>query len=198
MRNDTIDLTGQKYGRITVLEQVKKPDNIKYTRATYWLCRCDCGTEKIINGYKLRRGFIESCGCLKRGKGCEAGQRTSAVMKNKSKPKFTGHTYGVSHIYRYYKASAKTKKLEFSLTVDQFFGLITANCFYCGNSIFDGKEIKFNGIDRTDSSKGYVKSNVVPCCKQCNIAKHTYSRGEFYKWIEKVYNYSIVNKRHTA
>jgi len=33
---------------------------------TAWLCRCDCGTEKIISSDPLRRGYSHSCGCLNR------------------------------------------------------------------------------------------------------------------------------------
>lgn len=56
-----IDLTNQKFGRLTVLHffEIKKG-------TTYWLCRCNCGKEKIVNGSHLRRGNIKSCGCLQR------------------------------------------------------------------------------------------------------------------------------------
>jgi hypothetical protein len=30
-----------------------------------WLCQCDCGTQKLINGYNLRKGLSKSCGCRK-------------------------------------------------------------------------------------------------------------------------------------
>lgn len=49
------DLTGNRYGRLTVLSRV--PGN-------KWLCRCDCGTEKQIYGGSLRNGLSQSCGCL--------------------------------------------------------------------------------------------------------------------------------------
>ena len=55
------DLTGQRFGRLTVLKHV-------YTlnKRVYWLCKCDCGNEKIINGNSLKRGLTKSCGCLNR------------------------------------------------------------------------------------------------------------------------------------
>lgn len=59
-----IDLTGQKFGKLTVL----KLDHIEKSKK-YWLCKCDCGKEKIVNGYSLKRGDTKSCGCLrKKGK----------------------------------------------------------------------------------------------------------------------------------
>lgn len=53
-----IDLTGQKFGRLTV---IKRAEN-KGTRAT-WLCKCDCGNELIVVGKNLRTGNTKSCGC---------------------------------------------------------------------------------------------------------------------------------------
>lgn len=54
------DLTGRRFGRLTVIGRAgsDKQDN------AMWLCRCDCGTEKVIRGYHLRSGIIRSCGCL--------------------------------------------------------------------------------------------------------------------------------------
>lgn len=55
-----IDLTGQKFGRLTVIKRV---ENDKHQK-TRFLCRCDCGNEKVINGSSLKRGLSKSCGCL--------------------------------------------------------------------------------------------------------------------------------------
>lgn len=54
-----IDLTGQRYGTLTVLERVGN-------KGSFWKCRCDCGREKIIESRNLRSGGTKSCGhCLK-------------------------------------------------------------------------------------------------------------------------------------
>lgn len=55
-----IDLTGQRFGRLTVIERVQ---NTK-TGQTRWLCRCTCGCETTVNGHELRNGDTKSCGCL--------------------------------------------------------------------------------------------------------------------------------------
>lgn len=57
-----IDLTGQTFGRFTVLERAH---NNKDGRAM-WLCRCECGNERIVLGKCLRNGHTQSCGCLNR------------------------------------------------------------------------------------------------------------------------------------
>ena len=56
-----IDLTGQRFGRLTVIERDK---NKKNTSHTYWMCKCDCGNIKLINSDSLRNGKTQSCGCL--------------------------------------------------------------------------------------------------------------------------------------
>lgn len=56
-----IDLTGQRFGRLTVLERA---GNIG--RMAAWKCRCDCGAECVVGSNSLRRGHTKSCGCLMR------------------------------------------------------------------------------------------------------------------------------------
>jgi hypothetical protein len=58
-----VDLTGQRFGRLVVIEKAERTKNVKNT-AQYWFCRCDCGKEKIICGTNLRNESIKSCGCL--------------------------------------------------------------------------------------------------------------------------------------
>ncbi len=52
-----IDLTGQKFGRLTVLDKAESNNGAQ------WRCSCACGNEKIVSGCHLRRGDIKSCGC---------------------------------------------------------------------------------------------------------------------------------------
>jgi len=54
------DITGQRFGRLIVVRfsHMKKE--------SFWLCRCDCGTEKILRIGTLRAGTTTSCGCAHR------------------------------------------------------------------------------------------------------------------------------------
>ena len=56
----SLDLAGQKYGKLTVLN---KTDKRKGT-SVVWLCHCDCGNECEVTSYNLRTGQTKSCGCL--------------------------------------------------------------------------------------------------------------------------------------
>lgn len=53
-----VDLTGQRFGKLIVLGISNKNE---YT----WLCKCDCGGEKIVHGDNLKKGSTNSCGCLR-------------------------------------------------------------------------------------------------------------------------------------
>lgn len=55
-------LTGQKFGRLTVIEYLGiNPDN-----NAMWKCKCDCGNEIVTVTGKLKGGYVKSCGCLTR------------------------------------------------------------------------------------------------------------------------------------
>jgi hypothetical protein len=56
-----IDLTGQTFGRLTVIERA--PSN--GSRDARWKCLCTCGTEKTICSLSLRNGDTKSCGCIR-------------------------------------------------------------------------------------------------------------------------------------
>lgn len=55
-----VDLTGMKFNRLTVLNRA---ENSKDGRSR-WLCKCDCGNERIVLGKSLKNGHTQSCGCL--------------------------------------------------------------------------------------------------------------------------------------
>ena len=56
------DLTGQRFSYLTVIKKAGKNKSDKIL----WLCKCDCGKLKIIQGASLKNGRIKSCGCLRK------------------------------------------------------------------------------------------------------------------------------------
>lgn len=54
-----IDIAGQTYGRLRVVEFVRKAKG-----GARWLCECECGNKKIVSVASLRGGKTRSCGCL--------------------------------------------------------------------------------------------------------------------------------------
>ena len=59
------DLSGQSFGRLTVLFQAEKRKTPNGTTAVLWLCRCSCGNLVKVRGANLRTKTTQSCGCLR-------------------------------------------------------------------------------------------------------------------------------------
>lgn len=174
MKSRFIDLTGLRFGMLVVKHWNHKDS----TGQSWWSCKCDCGGDKIIRGYSLRRGDSKSCGC---------GQR---------KPKFflpSGRAAFNNYLYRT-KKNAKIRGLCWELTEQQFEEITSKECFYCGSSPkreqgygrYNGSYVS-NGIDRVDNGVGYILGNCVTCCKECNYAKNTMSMNEFKEFIKSIY-----------
>lgn len=60
-----IDLTGRRFGYLTVL----KIADCQLHDEIYWTVRCDCGTVKDVSGHSMKAGQTMSCGCKKRSAG---------------------------------------------------------------------------------------------------------------------------------
>ena len=69
-----LDLTGQRFGRLTVAARAENGPHKK----TRWRCRCDCGAEVVVGTLLLRSGRTRSCGCLDR-------ERSAAQMAARRK-----------------------------------------------------------------------------------------------------------------
>lgn len=167
-------LKHRRFGRLLVLEKLNKRKN----KSAVWLCKCNCGKLKEVRRDCLISGNVKSCGCL-----------TQRLPKGQS---------AFNELYRIYKKDALARGYIFKLSKRYFNKLTKQPCYYCG---IEPKQIKrdsknngeyiYNGIDRVNSKKGYIKSNCVPCCKQCNKSKHILSKEAFLNWIKQVYNNSF-------
>ena len=88
------DLTGQTFGRLTVMYELPERKNGK----VQWHCKCSCGNEKDILSTQLTSGKTQSCGCLQK-------ERTSQV--NKKNIDLTGQTFGRLTVIKRSPTSAK-------------------------------------------------------------------------------------------
>jgi hypothetical protein len=59
-----IDLTGKRFGKLTVIKKVKSHVAPNGHASTMWECKCDCGNIINVCSYDLRSGHSKSCGCL--------------------------------------------------------------------------------------------------------------------------------------
>lgn len=191
-----LDRKNKRYGKLLVTEHKGKDKRGKHL----WLCKCDCGGEKVVVGDNLSSGKSKSCGCLKKEflskKGNQFGlykDRQVAMLKVQ-----------YSHLKRRHKQNNMSGNV---INFHRFKELSKLPCKYCGvpyskeiedrlnesknKKRLSNEVLKINGIDRIDSNIGYTVENSVSCCKYCNFAKHTMSEDDFYKWIKKVYDYNF-------
>jgi 5-methylcytosine-specific restriction endonuclease McrA len=95
-----------------------------------------------------------------------------------------------------YKAKAKQRKIEFTLTFDEFLVITQRVCYLCGtppSNIAQRKSANgaflYNGIDRVDNSRGYHTDNVQAACFKCNQLKSRMSLQELKDHIIKILVY---------
>lgn len=72
------DLTGRKFGRLTVISRIGTNNLGKAT----WLCKCDCGKETVVTTGELKSGNTKSCGCYNKEK-----RKTNNLVHGKRKEK---------------------------------------------------------------------------------------------------------------
>lgn len=172
-------LIGKRFGKLVATQHLGRIKNSDPDQ--YWVCKCDCGNEKIIRARNLANGNTRSCGCAS-GK-LPKGQAAFNQLRNS------------------YKRGAKTRNLSFELSDNDFRKITSQKCFYCGvvpaqsvAQVHSGRlngDYIHNGVDRIDNMDGYTTGNCVPCCKSCNYFKGTLSMEGFIKNIERIYNHTF-------
>lgn len=94
------DLVGQRFGKLTVVSYLySEGADTKNRAGRMWLCKCDCGGERVASSYNLRKGNVKSCGCL-----------LQETQKKAQEANFK-HGFAGSRLYDYfYKMHYRTKK----------------------------------------------------------------------------------------
>lgn len=79
------DLTGQRFGKLTVLHLDEEFEKIRGKRQIRWICQCDCGTIKSIIGAELLRKnkSQKSCGCAAAQRAKDFGKVTFNDLTNR-------------------------------------------------------------------------------------------------------------------
>ena len=80
------DLTGQRFGRLTVTGCVQSKQYKSGQTHAQFKCKCDCGAEIIVTSINLKTGNTKSCGCLRRDIMRQCGK--DGYSHNMSKSRF--------------------------------------------------------------------------------------------------------------
>lgn len=73
-----IDLIRKRFGKLTVLSYA----GVNQSKKSMWLCKCDCGNEKVIRGNDLQTGNTQSCGCIHSEQVAERNRQTAKKNDN--------------------------------------------------------------------------------------------------------------------
>ena len=148
------DLTGQHFGKITVIKKVTLPNN-----RTAWEIICQCNKIKILKTSSVKR--VKSCGC-------------SQYVENRHK------THGMSKTTEY-KSWAQMKERCYNKNGKDFYRYGGRGITVCSEWInsfetfyedMGKKPSKNHSLDRIDNNKGYTKNN----CRWATNSEQTYNR----------------------
>lgn len=171
------DHEGQTYGRVTVLCRGELVPGKGWT----WWVQCSCEQHVVFEtlGCNLIND-TRSCGCLKR-ETAAANSRASAAARRRNPIEAAIRRYESATKHR-----ARGRGLDYQLTLDEVRVLVTSTCEYCGIAA-DLSSPKLNGVDRFDSSLGYLISNSRSCCWPCNVLKSDLSFDDFRELVENIW-----------
>lgn len=179
IKSRIINLKGQKFGSLTVVEMCDERRN----KRACWKCLCDCGNYSIHQSDVLMLRNATKCKLCRR-------------------KQYTGEISG-----RYFcriRISAKQRNLEFSITKEYIWNLFlkqNRKCVLTGIKIgfpYEFKDIYTASLDRIDSNKGYIEGNVQWVHKIVNRIKQNVPEILFIKLCRKIYlknKYRINNTK---
>jgi Family of unknown function (DUF5763) len=170
------------------LKKSREEDTIRHTirRETPNTCY-GCGKSPFIRA-KGVLGELQQCEeCYEKMLEVELNRKKRERNYNAERTKYMETTYNAK------KTNAIGRNMAFHISFDFFKELISKECIYCGEK----RENEINGIDRVDSTQGYIESNCVPCCSTCNFMKGELPQQTFLNQITKIYKYRIENNSNT-
>jgi hypothetical protein len=153
-----IDLTGKQLGLWTVVRLHSRGTIVLPVK---WLCRCACGTERVVTKKSL--AVSRSCGCVKMGL--------------RKRP--------YESLYNTFEAQ---RKHDSNISYEDFVEFTKeSGCHYCN---FPIRWAKYNtnkngnayNLDRKNNSLGYSVENCVVCCGRCNEAKSNHFT--YAEWVQ--------------
>lgn len=174
------DLTGQKFNRLTVLEQ-----NGRQCGKVVWKCKCDCGKEINVIGSNLTANKVKSCGCLKKENQSQWGASTLIDI--------TGNKYGELTVLE----RALDKEQEFKDNGAKKVHPIWKCKCSCGNITYvRGSQLKNGSIQSCGHIFSRGNQKILQILQENNIK---YKKEYTIKYNNKIYRYdfAILNNQNT-
>lgn len=169
------DLSKSKFGYLQPIKYCHWSEYNTPKSKTMWLCKCDCGNERLVDSYDLRTNNIVSCGC-----------KNGIALYNG-----VGNLSGT--YYHTLVRGAKIRNLEFGVSKEFLWDLYiqqNGECALSGIKIELLKSYQPSkqtaSLDRIDSTKGYIKGNVQWVYKDVNMMKGNRNEEYFIDLCKKI------------
>ncbi len=179
-KKNLIDLTGQKFGKLTVIEH----SHIVYSgiNCSSWICRCECGNITDVRANSLLHGGTRSCGCLAR----------EIARKRLYNPKISDEERKIRRNRCTTPEYLQWRKLVY----EKYNGV----CQICGTK----EQIDVHHKNSWDlyEDQRYDPNNGVTCCNNCHSGFHVYyGRGnntelQWLEFINKIKNKEIIIEKY--
>lgn len=173
------DYSGQKFGKLTVLEFHSYA--IKNNKDPRWLCQCECGNTKSVRIRCLKKGTTKTCGLCPKPIGNQH-------------PEWEGCGELSKNLYNTYRHGAKDRGYEFSVSIEYLWDLFLKQdrkCALTGMDIYFPPSYKENknktaSPDRIDNSRGYIEGNIQWVHREINYLKSDMENDHFIKICKMV------------
>jgi hypothetical protein len=172
------ELTGRKFGRLTVLSDTGR----RKSRRPIWLCKCECGESVEVLSKYLLAGDTRSCGCLKK------------------EPSHNNATVGVvtgSYFY-HVRNNAERRGVPFEITPEEASAQWyeqDGRCAFTGVELVivqnfrDHRGRQTASLDRIDNGRGYTADNIQWVHKDINMMRGRLDPESFVEWCRRVVEY---------
>ena len=160
------NVIGQKFGRLTALEDVGRTP----TKQTIWKCICECGNIVNVRAGQLQNGGTKSCGCLHK-------DRTSETHAKEKHPNWKG---GITDTYTTIRTCVAYKNWRFSVfkrdsftcqKCNQLRGNINAHHIVPFSTIMEEHNIT-TLVEAEACEALWDVSNGITLCKKCHRKEH--------------------------
>lgn len=169
------EIIGRRFGMLT---PIRCEGYAFRSKRTLWLCRCDCGREKVVRSDCLRAGSSRSCGCV-------------LHRKRQQSHSWRGHKDISLSYWNRLVRDARKRGLLFTISIQEAWRVFErqqGRCALSDEPICFGDR-KLNGtasLDRIDSDAGYVPRNIQWVHKVVNAMKMQLPQQDFISFCCKI------------